>query len=98
MTAYFGMSMVRLVAETVTGTWQRHAGSYPLWFFWVSVPAYLAWGLGPGARGRGAGLPACDPSALPDLRPLIAQPPLPLRGSPAGAGLRSPRRQRKAHP
>jgi hypothetical protein len=48
MTAYFGMSIVRFAAETVTGTWQQHAGTYPLWFFWVAMPAYLVWGLGLG--------------------------------------------------
>jgi hypothetical protein len=48
MTAYFGVTLVKLAAATVTGTWAQHFGSYPLWFFWVSVPAYLAWGLGLG--------------------------------------------------
>ncbi len=49
LTAYFGATMVWLAVKTVTGTWKHGFGSEPLWFFWVSVPAYLAWGLGLGA-------------------------------------------------
>jgi hypothetical protein len=49
MTAYFGVSIVQLAAESLSGTWGRGAGSLPLAFFWVAVPAYLAWGLGLGA-------------------------------------------------
>ncbi len=62
MTAYFGVTIVRLAAGTVTGTWAQHAGPYPLWFFWVAVPGYLAWGLGLGAAAlayRRATRPAC---------------------------------------
>jgi hypothetical protein len=88
MTAYFGLAMVQLAVETVTGTWEQHAESYPLWFFWVAIPAYLVWGLGLGAA---AGLPPRDPSPMPDLRPLIAEPPLPLRGPRAGEGRRPSR-------
>ena len=46
MTAYFGMTMVKIAVETITGTWDPGAASDPLWFFWVAVPAYLTWGLG----------------------------------------------------
>src|SRR5262249_46308664 len=49
MTAYFGVAAVQLAAETVTGTWEQGAGSLPLGFFWVAIPAYLAWGSGLGA-------------------------------------------------
>lgn len=49
MTAYFGVTLVGLAVDTLAGTWEETAGSYPLWFFWVSVPAYLVWGLGLGA-------------------------------------------------
>jgi hypothetical protein len=48
-------------------------------------------GLGPGARRRGAGLPARDPPPMPDLRPLIAEPPTPLRGPRAAVRLRPAR-------
>ena len=51
MTAYFGLTLVLLAFETLTGTWDQGAGSDPLWFFWVAVPAYLVWGLGLGTAG-----------------------------------------------
>jgi hypothetical protein len=53
MTAYFGVAAVKLTAETLSGTWDRGAGSLPLAFFWVAVPAYLTWGLGLGAAALG---------------------------------------------
>jgi hypothetical protein len=62
MTAYFGVSMVRLAVQTVTGTWEQGAGSDPLWFYWVAIPAYLAWGLGLGGAAlayRRATRPPC---------------------------------------
>ena len=62
MTAYFGFSTVQFAIQTLTGTWEQHAGSYPLWFFWVALPAYLAWGLGLGAAAlayRRATRPPC---------------------------------------
>jgi hypothetical protein len=62
MTAYFGVSTVQLAVETLTGTWEQGAGSLPLWFFWVALPAYLVWGLGLGAAGlayRRATRPPC---------------------------------------
>lgn len=62
MTAYFGVSLVRLAVQTVTGTWEQGAGSDPAWFYWVAIPAYLAWGLGLGAAAlayRRATRPPC---------------------------------------
>jgi hypothetical protein len=52
MTAYFGVAAVQLAVETMTGTWEQGAGSLPLWFFWVAIPAYLVWGLGLGAAAQ----------------------------------------------
>jgi hypothetical protein len=51
MTVYFGVSLVQLAAQTLSGTWDQIAGSLslPLWFFWVAMPAYVVWGLGLGA-------------------------------------------------
>ena len=46
MTAYFGLTLVMIAGQTLTGTWQQGDVSLPLWFFWVAVPAYLIWGLG----------------------------------------------------
>lgn len=46
MTAYFGVTMVMIAVDTFAGTWEQGAGSEPLWFLWVAVPAYLAWGMG----------------------------------------------------
>jgi hypothetical protein len=43
LTAYVGVTMIWLAAQTVTGTWAQRAGSEPFWFFSVAVPAYLAW-------------------------------------------------------
>ena len=71
MTAYFGMTMVQLAVETFTGTWEPGTGSEPLWFLWIAVPAYLAWGLGLGVAGlayRYATLPPCR-SCLSRRRP-----------------------------
>ena len=49
LTAYFGVTITHLAAQTLNGTWESSAGSLPLAFFWVAVPAYLVWGLGLGA-------------------------------------------------
>jgi len=46
LTAYFGMTTVRLAVQTLDGTWEQGGGSLPLSFFWVAVPAYLTWGVG----------------------------------------------------
>jgi len=62
MTAYFGVSAVQFSVETLTGEWEQGAGSLPLWFFWVAMPAYLVWGLGLGAAAlayRRATRPLC---------------------------------------
>jgi hypothetical protein len=49
MTVYFGFTLLLLAAATLNGTWAVMAGSLPLAFFWVAVPAYEVWGLGLGA-------------------------------------------------
>ena len=49
LTVYFGVATVKLAAETLSGTWGPSAGSLPLAFFWVAIPAYLVWGIGLGA-------------------------------------------------
>jgi len=46
LTVYFGVTMVKVVADTLSGTWDRSASSLPLAFFWVAVPAYWVWGVG----------------------------------------------------
>ncbi|MBF9132580.1 hypothetical protein I0C86_27035 [Plantactinospora sp. S1510] len=68
LTVYFGVGTGQLAVETVTGSWDPGDGTYPLWFFWVAMPAYLAWGLGltaasgayrwltAGAGGRASGV------------------------------------------
>ena len=62
MTAYFGMTLVKITAETLTGAWESGAGSEPLWFLWIAVPAYLVWGSGAGVAAlayRRATRPPC---------------------------------------
>jgi len=49
LTLYFGASIVKLTADTLSGAWRRSPGSLPLAFFWVAMPAYWVWGLGLGA-------------------------------------------------
>ena len=82
MTAYFGVTLFKTTADTLTGTWQSSAGSEPLWFFWIAVPAYFVWGLGMGvaalAYGRATRPPAA--SAADGREGLVT-----MRGSPAGA-------------
>jgi hypothetical protein len=53
MTAYFGVSLVKLAIDTFNGTWNGGEDPLPLAFFWVAVPAYLAWGVGLGTTAVG---------------------------------------------
>lgn len=53
MTAYFGFTLFKIAIETLTGTWEPGDDPLPLAFFWVAVPAYLAWGLGLSAAAIG---------------------------------------------
>ena len=46
LTVYFGVGLVAIAAATLHATWRRDAGSPPLAFFWVAMPAYEMWGLG----------------------------------------------------
>jgi hypothetical protein len=39
MTAYFGLTIVQLTVQTVTGTWDPGDDAHPLWFFWIAVTA-----------------------------------------------------------
>ena len=55
MTAYFGVTLIKITAETLTGAWQLTAGSEPLWFFWIAVPAYFLWGVGLGVAALAYG-------------------------------------------
>ena len=62
MPAYFGVSAVQFAVDTLTGEWEQGAGSLPLWFLWVAMPAYLVWGLELGAAAlayRRATRPLC---------------------------------------
>ena len=86
MTAYFGVTMVWLAVRDG----DRHLGAGRR-----VVPVVVF--LGCRARVPGLGLGAAalayrraTPSRLPDLRPLTAGPPLPLRGPRAGVGMRRP--------
>jgi hypothetical protein len=46
LTVYFGLTMVKLAADTLSGTWDPGPSPFPLAFFWVAVPAYWIWGVG----------------------------------------------------
>jgi hypothetical protein len=61
MSTYFGLTMVMVASQTLTGTWQDSDGSLPRWFVWIAVPARL----GPGARRGSAGPPTLDAATVP---------------------------------
>jgi len=46
MTVYFGITIVKVAADTISGAWRQTLAPFPLAFFWVAVPGYLVWGLG----------------------------------------------------
>lgn len=48
MTMYFGLTLVKITADTLSGAWRQSFGIFPLAFFWIAVPAYWIWGLGLG--------------------------------------------------
>ncbi|MFC0005641.1 hypothetical protein [Micromonospora siamensis] len=48
LVGYFGVGLVDLAVETVTGTFDPGDGRFPLGFFWVAEPAYWVWGWGLG--------------------------------------------------
>jgi len=48
MTVYFGLTLVKITADTLSGAWRQSFGILPLAFFWVAVPAYWIWGIGLG--------------------------------------------------
>jgi hypothetical protein len=49
MTVYFGITLVKVAADTLSGAWRHSFSPLPLAFFWVAVPGYWIWGLGLGA-------------------------------------------------
>jgi hypothetical protein len=49
MTVYFGLTLVKLASDALTGSSGPAPGpALPLAFFWVAVPAYWIWGIGLG--------------------------------------------------
>lgn len=46
ITAYFGVGLLQMIAETLQGKVAFDDIDLPQSFFWVAVPAYLAWGVG----------------------------------------------------
>lgn len=73
MTAYFGLTMVQVALETFSGTWEQAAGSEPLWFYWVAVPAYLAWGMGLGLAALAYPRATRPPCRLGSSHPCLAK-------------------------
>ena len=48
MTVYFGVTLVKIAVDTLTGAARQTFAPFPPAFFWVAVPAYWIWGLGMG--------------------------------------------------
>ena len=46
MTVYFGITLMKLATDALSGASHESFGSLPLAFFWVAVPAYWVWGIG----------------------------------------------------
>ena len=46
MTVYFGVTLLKITADTLSGAWRQSLAPLPLAFFWVAVPAYWVWGIG----------------------------------------------------
>jgi hypothetical protein len=46
LTVYFGVTLVKVAVDTLSGTWDPGPSPLPLAFFWVAVPGYWVWGLG----------------------------------------------------
>ena len=53
MTVYFGITLVKVAADTLSGAWRQTLAPFPLAFFWVAVPAYWMWGIGLGIAAIG---------------------------------------------
>lgn len=53
ITAYFGVGLIQMVTAAVQGKPVYGETTLPDTFFWVSVPAYLVWGLGLAAAAYG---------------------------------------------
>jgi len=48
MTVYFGLTLVKVAIDTLSGAWRQTLAPLPLAFCWVAVPAYWIWGIGLG--------------------------------------------------
>jgi hypothetical protein len=46
ITAYFGVGLLQMIAETLQGKVAFDGIDLPQSFFWVAVPAYFVWGVG----------------------------------------------------
>ncbi|WP_460525660.1 hypothetical protein [Flindersiella endophytica] len=66
LVAYFGTGMIQMIIDPFEST-----DALPGWFFWVAVPAYVAWGAGLGIAAfayRAMTRPACGGCGAPDVR------------------------------
>ncbi len=48
MVPYFSITLLKMITDTLSGKADQSLTPFPPAFFWVAVPAYLAWGIGLG--------------------------------------------------